>query len=131
MLQDLGAADISFMPIGQVPGNDRPPRDFGGERLLKRQQAEDWENLQWHKSWGIQVYTGTPSARDGAPWHDIDFTYEALCAAPDAVLACVQALVDAVANPLLVLSKSGGLRFSCRIPGVPPPKHQAGTAICS
>ena len=117
MLQDLGAADISFMPIGQVPGNARPPRDFGGERLLKRQQAEDWENLQWHKSWGIQVYTGTPSARNGAPWHDIDFTYEALCAAPDAVLACVQALVDAVANPLLVLSKSGGLRFSCRIPG--------------
>ena len=117
MLQDLEAADISFMPIGQVPGNDRPPRSFGGERFSKRQQAKDWETLRWHKSWGIQVYTGTPSARDGASWHDIDFTYEALCAAPDAVLACVQALVDAVVNPLLVLSKSGGLRFSCRIPG--------------
>ena len=117
MLQDLEAADISFMPIGQVPGNDRPPRSFGGERFLKRQQATDWETLRWHKSWGIQVYTGTPSARDGAPWHDIDFKYETICAAPDAVLACVQALVDAVANPLLTLSKSGGLRFSCRIPG--------------
>ena len=58
-----------------------------------------------------------PSARDGAPWHDIDFQYEAICAAPDAILACVQALVDAVANPLLTLSKSGGLRFSCRILG--------------
>jgi len=58
-----------------------------------------------------------PSARHDAPWHDIDFKYEAICAAPDAVLACVQALVDAVANPLLTLSKSGGLRFSCRIPG--------------
>ena len=117
MLQDLESADISFMPIGQVPGNDRPPRSFGGERFLERQQAKDWETFRWHKSWGIQVYTGTPSARDGAPWHDIDFKYEALCAAPDAVLACVQALVDAVANPLLTLSKSGGLRFSCRIPG--------------
>ena len=117
MLQDLEAADISFMPIGQVPGNDRPPRSFGGERFLKRQQATDWETLRWHKSWGIQIYTGTPSARDDAPWHDIDFKYEAICAAPDAVLACVQALVDAVANPLLTLSKSGGLRFSCRIPG--------------
>ena len=116
MLQDLEAADISFMPIGQVPGNDRPPRSFGGERFLKRQQATDWETLRWHKSWGIQVYTGAPSARDGALWHDIDFKYEALCAAPDAVLACVQALVDAVANPLLTMSKSGGLRFSCRIP---------------
>ena len=117
MLQDLEAAGISFMPIGSAPGNDRPPRGFRGERFSKRQQAKDWETLRWHKSWGIQVYTGTPSARDGAPWHDIDFKYEAICAAPDAVLACVQALVDAVANPLLTMLKSGGLRFSCRIPG--------------
>ena len=117
MLQDLEAADISFMPIGQFPGNDRPPRSFGGERFLKRQQAKDWETLRWHKSWGIQIYTGMPSARDDAPWHDIDFKYEALCAAPDVVFTCIQALVDAVANPLLTISKSGGLRFSCRIPG--------------
>ena len=124
MLQDLEAADISFMPIGRVPGNDRPPRFFGGERFLKRQQATDWETLRWHKSWGIHVYTGTPSAREGAPWHDIDFKYEAICAAPDAVFACVQALVDAVANPLLVMSKSGGLRFSCRIPRYLHPNTQ-------
>ena len=124
MLQDLEAADISFMPIGQVPGNDRPPRSFGGKRFSKRQQATDWETLRWHKSWGIQVYTGTPSARDGASWHDLDFKYEAICAAPDAVFACVQALVDAVANPLLTLSKSGGLRFSCRIPGYLHPNTQ-------
>ena len=117
MLQDLEAAGISFMPIGQAPGTDRPPRHFGGERFLKRQQATDWDVIRWHKSWGIQVYTGMPSARDGAPWHDIDFTYQALCAVPEAILACVQALVDAVANPLLTMSRSGGLRFSCRIPG--------------
>ena len=117
MLQDLEAADVSFMPIGRAPGTDRPPRSFGGERFLKRQEAADWGIIHWRKSWGLHVYTGTPSARDGAPWHDIDFKYEAICAAPDAVLACVQALVNAVANPLLTLSKSGGLRFSCRIPG--------------
>ncbi len=117
MLQDLEAAGISFMPIGQAPGTDRPPRHFGGERFLKRQQATDWDITQWHKSYGIHVYTGMPSTRDDAPWHDIDFTYQAICAAPEAILACVQALVDAVANPLLTLSKSGGLRFSCRIPG--------------
>ena len=117
MLQDLETAGISFMPIGQAPGTDRPPRHFGGERFLKRQQATDWNAIRLHRSWGIQVYTGTPSARDGAPWHDIDFKYEALCAAPDTVLACVQALIDSVANPLLTITKSGGLRFSCRIPG--------------
>ena len=117
LLQDLEAASISFMPIGCAPGADRPPRDFGRERFLKPQRAMDWEAIQWAKSWGIHVYTGVPSARDGAPWHDIDFKYEAICAAPDIVLACVQALVDAVANPLLTMTKSGGLRFSCRIPG--------------
>ena len=117
MLQDLEAAGISFMPIGQAPGTDRPPRFFGGERFLKRQQATDWDPIRWHRSWGIHVYTGMPSACDGAPWHDIDFKYEAICAAPDAVLACVQALVDAVVNPLLTITRSGGLRFSCRIPG--------------
>ena len=117
MLQDLETAGISFMPIGQAPGTDRPPRHFGGKRFLKRQQATDWDSIRLHKSWGTQIYTGMPSARDGAPWHDIDFKYQALCAAPDAVLACVQALIDSVANPLLTMSKSGGLRFSCRIPG--------------
>ena len=116
MLQDLEAAGVSFMPIGQAPGTDRPPRAFGGERFLKRQEAIDWEHTQWHRSWGIHVYTGIPSARGDAPWHDIDFKYEAICAAPEAVLACVQALVNAVANPLLTLTQSGGLRFSCRIP---------------
>ena len=117
MLQDLEAAGISFMPIGRAPGSDRPPRSFGGDRFLKRQQTTDWDTSQWLKSWGIHIYTGMPSSRDGAPWHDIDFKYEALCAAPDAVLACVQALVDAVVNPLLTLLNSGGLRFSCRVPG--------------
>ena len=115
MLRDLEAADISFMPIGPAPGTDYPPRSFGGDRFLKRQGTTDWTISQWRKSYGIQVYTGMPSARQGAPWHDIDFKYEAICAAPDAVLACVQALVSAVVNPLLTLSKSGGLRFSCRI----------------
>ena len=85
MLQDLEAANISFMPIGQAPGADRPPRSFGGKRFLKRQQAIDWSAARWQKAWGIHVYTGIPSARDGASWHDIDFKYEAICAAPNTV----------------------------------------------
>ena len=124
LLQDLEAAGVSFMPIGQAPGADRPPRSFGGERFLKRQQARNWDVVQWRKSCGIQVYTGMPSARDGASWHDITFTYQAIRAAPEAIFACVQALVDAVANPLLTMSKSGGLRFSCRIPGYLHPSTQ-------
>ena len=115
-LYDLEQADISFMPIGSGPEHDRVPQSFGGERFLTRQRMEDWEFRQWHTSWGLQVYTGVPSERDGARWHDLDFKYEALCAAPDAVFACIETLINVVANPLLTLTTSGGLRLSCRVP---------------
>lgn len=116
LLTDLEEAKISFMPIGQAPDNDRGPRTLGGDRFLKRQRIQDWDMRRWHASWGIQVYTGAPSERDGALWHDFDFTYKAICAAPDSVLTCIETLAEAVPNPLLTMSKSGGLRFSCRVP---------------
>ena len=116
LLHDLEQADISFMPIGQAPEFDRGPVDRGGTRLLRQQGTLNWEPRRWFSSWGIQVYTGTPSARDGANWHDIEFTYRAIQDAPDAVVACLDALTNAVMNPLLTLLKSGGLRFSCRVP---------------
>ena len=115
-LYELEQAGISFMPIGRAPHHDYAPPNFGGERFLKRQETQDWTFRRWFASWGIQVYTGTPSERDGAQWHDIDFTYDAICLAPDAVLACIESLINAVANPLLTMTKSGGLRFSCRVP---------------
>ena len=116
VLDDLERADISFMPIGHAPENDHGPRDFGGERFLKRQGISDWSERRWYASWGIQIYTGIPSERKGARWHDFYFPYQAVCTAADAVLTCVEALLKTTANPLLVLTKSGGLRFSCRVP---------------
>lgn len=115
-LDELEQAGISFMPIGHAPENDCGPRDFGGERFLKRQGIGDWRFEQWYASWGIQIYTGIPSARDGARWHDLHFTYQALCDAPYTVLACIEALLKTTGKPLLTLTKTGGLRFSCRIP---------------
>ncbi len=116
LLTDLEQADISFMPIGHAPDNDRGPRDFGGDRFLKRQGTQDWGIRRWYASWGIQVYTGVPSEHDGARWHDLEFKYEAICAAPEGVFICIEALVNSVDNPLLTMSSSGGLRFSCRVP---------------
>ena len=124
-LYDLERAGISFMPVGGGPGYERVPQSFGGERFLSRQRVEDWEIRHWHTSWGLRVYTGIPSEREGARWHDIEFTYAAICAAPDAVLACIETLVSVVANPLLVLTKSGGLRFSCRVPDYLHPNPEA------
>ena len=128
VLDDLEQADISFMPIGHAPENDRGPRDFGGDRFLKRQGISDWPERRWYASWGIQIYTGIPSERNGARWHDFYFTYQAVCTAPDAVLTCVAALLKTTANPLLTLTKSGGLRFSCRIPDYLHPSTGAAKA---
>ncbi len=115
MLHDLEQADISFMPMGRAPWHDRGPGDFRDKRFLKRQGITDWGIKRWDASWGIQLHTGMPSERNGARWHDLHFKYEAICAAPDAVVACVEALINIVNNPILTLGKSGGLRFSCRV----------------
>ncbi len=115
MLEDLELAGISFMPIGRAPDNDRGPRGFGGDRFSTKQTSLSWRLRRWCESWGIQIYTGTPSEHDGARWHDLHFTYQAICADPDAVMACIEGLVGSVVNPLLTLTKSGGLRFTCRI----------------
>ena len=65
-LYDLEQAHISFMPIGHAPESDHPPKYFGGERFLTRQGTRDWRPRRWFASWGIQIYTGTPSGRDDA-----------------------------------------------------------------
>ena len=124
-LYELEQAGISFMPIGRAPHYDHGPMDFGGDRFFRRQGIEDWNHELWHRSWGLQVYTGIPSERDGARWHDFQFKYEALCIAPDAVLDCIDTLISAVANPLLMITKTGGLRFSCRIPDYLHPNTEA------
>ena len=124
-LHDLEQADISFMPIGQVPEHDRVPQSFGGKRFLTQQKRADWDMRLWHTSWGLHVYTGTLSQRNDARWHDLDFSYHAICEAPDTVLACIEMLCNAVVNPLLVITKYGGLRFSCRVPDYLHPDTEA------
>ena len=113
------------MPLGGGPGHERVPHYFGGDRFLSRQKMADWNMRLWHTSWGIYIYTGGPSERDGAPWHDLEFKYEALCTAPDAVFACIETLVNVVANPLLTMTGTGGLRLSCRIPDYLHPNTEA------
>ena len=116
MLHDLEQADISFMPIGRAPEHDQGPGSLERDpRFLERQGTNDWQLRRWDVSWGIQIYTGVPSERESARWHDLHFKYEALCAAPDAVLTCIDTLINIVENPLLTLGKSGGLRFTCRV----------------
>ncbi len=114
-LKELENANISFMPIGHAPDNDHAPQDFDGHRFKRQQKLGCWTMRQWRESWGIQIYTGIPSQREGALWHDFEIKYDAICAAPQAVTTCLETLLNLTANPLLTITKSGGLRFSCRI----------------
>ena len=116
-LYDLEQAGISFMPTGCTSEYVRIPQSFGGERFLRPQRMEDWKiyNNGTHHGGFRYIRVSLPNAMvlNGTTY---DFTYESICAAPDVVLACIETLVNAVGNPLLTLTQSGGLRFSCRVP---------------
>ena len=115
ILYDLEKADISFLPIGRAPF-DRAPSDWASEeRIENRQDTQNWRSQRWYASWGIGIYTGETSGQAGANWHDIEFTYQAILNVPDAVSLCLEALIGSVVNPLVTLTKEGGLRFSCRV----------------
>ena len=119
LLYELEKAHVSFMPIGKVPF-DRGPADWTRsdnyrDRIRDPQGAQSWRPRRWYASWGIGIYTGETSGYEDAPWHDIEFTHQAILRAPDAVAVCLEALISAVMNPLVTLTKEGGLRFSCRV----------------
>lgn len=116
VLSDLERAHIMFIPIGRAPKHDRLHGNFHEKQSFYRHSGVMSRGLRhWSASWGIQIYTGMLSEYNGARWHDLEFTYQALCAEPEAVIACIEALCNAVDNPLLTISRSGGLRFSCRV----------------
>lgn len=116
LVDDLKQAGIACMPLARVPSKIDMPRGF--EECTYHytyKTIRQWDIFQWHASWGIRIYTGTHSERDGALWHDLEFTYQAINTAPEVVLDCLEALISLTKNPLLTLTPSGGLRFSCRV----------------
>ena len=116
LVDDLEQASIACMPLARIPTEPDMPRGF--EECAYRypyKTVRQWGIFQWHASWGIRVYTGPPSERDGALWHDLEFTNQVIKAAPEATLDCIEALISLTENPLLTMTPSGGLRFSCRI----------------
>ena len=116
LVDDLKEAGIACMPLARAPNKIDMPRGFEEcPYNYTYKTIRQWGIFQWHASWGIRIYTGAPSARDGALWHDLEFTYQAINTAPEVVLDCLEALISLTKNPLLTMTPSGGLRFSCRI----------------
>ena len=125
LVDDLEQASIACMPLARVPTEIDMRRGF-------EECAYDYPYktisesgiFQWHASWGIRIYTGVPSARDGALWHDLEFTHEAIKTAPEAISDCLEALSSLAENPILTMTPSSGLRFSCRIIDYLHPKSE-------
>ena len=124
LVDDLVQANIAVMPLAREPKGQWVRQGFEFEYLYEYETVQEWGIFQWHASWGIRIYAGAPSARDGAFWHDLEFTYEAITTAPEAVSECIEALISLATNLLLTLTPAGGLRFTCRIPDYLQPKSE-------
>ena len=112
LIDALEVAGVACMPLHRCFEYDYIESQIECESL----PIGDWGIFNWHTSYGIRVQTGAPSARAGANWHDIEFTLQAIKIDPKAVSRCLDALMALATNPLLTLTPSGGIRFSCRIP---------------
>ena len=119
--EKLSRAGIGFMPIGKnghcLEYYTQPNTDKDWETTYG---VDDWKAKSWRDSYGIQIYTGEPSGE----LTSLDFEYEIIRDHPQPFLDTLSRLCELTENPLLVISKSGGLRFECRTSGYVHPKTE-------
>ena len=117
--EKLSRAGLGFLPIGKnghcleyytQPNADKDWKTTYG--------VSDWKPKSWCDAYGIQIYTGSPSGH----LTSLDFEYAIIRDHPQPFLETLARLCELTENPLLVISKSGGLRFECRTPGYVHPK---------
>ena len=117
--ENLSRAGLGFMPIGKnghcLEYYTQPNVDKDWETPYS---VDDWKPKSWRDAYGIQIYTGSPSG----DLTSLDFEYEIIRDHPQPFLDTLARLCELTENPLLVISKSGGLRFECRTPGYVHPK---------
>ena len=112
--EKLARAGLGFLPIGKsghcLEYYTQPNSDKDWETSYG---VSDWKPKSWRNSYGIQIYTGEPSGY----LTSLDFEYEILRDHPQPFLNTLTQFCALTEKPLLVISKSGGLRFECRTPG--------------
>ena len=116
---ELECAGLSFLPIaesGHCPERWRAD----GKDWNSTYGVSDWKPESWRCSYGIQVFTGSPSG----DIMDLDFEFAMIRDHRDIFMATLQQLCALVDNPLLVITKRGGLRFSVRTPGYVHPLRE-------
>ena len=123
--EKLSRTGLGFLPIA---ASGFCPEKYGAEAGKDWETTygvSDWKSKSWRKSYGVQIYTGKPSGY----LTDLDFEYAIIHDHPQQFIDTLSRLCDLIDTPLLVISKSGGLRFSCRTPGyVHPKKEQIAVA---
>lgn len=117
--RDFEKARLGILPIGR---NGNPIEQYTasvGKNWQTRYGFGDWEIRSWKQNYGVQVYTGTPSDN----LTDFDFEFAIVQDHPDILVETLSALLALTPNPCLTLSKSGGLRYSCRTPSYVHPRN--------
>ena len=118
--EKLSRAGLGFLPIAK---SGFCPEKYGaeaGKNWETTYRVSDWKAKSWRDAYGIQIYTGEPSGY----LTSLDFEYEIVRDHPQPFLDTLDRLCELTENPLLVISKSGGLRFECRTPGYIHPKTE-------
>ena len=115
--EKLSHAGLGFLPISKKGNAIERWRD-DGKNWETTYGVSDWKSKSWRNSYGIQIYTGEPSGC----LTSLDFEYAILRDHLQPFLDTLTRLCALTEKPLLVISKSGGLRFECRTPGYIHPK---------
>ena len=115
--EKLSRAGLGFLPISKKGNAIERWRD-DGKNWETTYGVSDWTSKSWRNSYGIQIYTGKPSGY----LTSLDFEYEILRDHPQPFLDTLTRLCALTEKPLLVISKSGGLRYECLTPNYIHPK---------
>lgn len=116
--EEFSRVGLGFIPIARSGNYPRKWRAVEGKNWETTYGVSDWKPKSWRESYGIQIFTGKPSEY----LTDLDFEYAIVRDHPEVLVSTLQQLCALVDNPLLVISKSGGVRFSCRTPGYVHPR---------
>ena len=110
--EQLSRVGIGFMPITKSGHCPELYSVKAGKDWQTTYSVSDWKAESWRDSYGIQIYTGKPSKYIT----DLDLEYAIIRDYPEVFKSTLERLIALTEKPLIVISKSGGLRFVCRTP---------------
>ena len=113
--------DLSILPIARNGFSIEKYSTGSGKDWETRYGVEDWQSRSWKRSYGVQVYTGLPSDY----LTDLDFEYAIVKDYPELLIETLSRLCDLTSHPLMTISKSGGVRWTCRTPEYLHPRQTA------